>query len=52
MSCNDITHDKGGLDLVQTMKRTREALVVPEIPRHHDKILPSIGGSNRVEGWG
>jgi hypothetical protein len=50
-SRNNITHEKGGLDPVQTMLRTREALAVLDIPRHHAKILPGHGWRPPDEDW-
>jgi glyoxylase-like metal-dependent hydrolase (beta-lactamase superfamily II) len=50
-SRNNITHDKGVLDPVQTMVRTREALDVLDIPRYHAKVLPGHGWRPPDEGW-
>jgi hypothetical protein len=49
-SRNNITHDKGGLDPVQAMKTTKEALVALEIPKRHAKILPGHGWRPPEEG--
>lgn len=39
-SRNNIVHDKGASDHVQSMRMTRDALALLEIPRQHARILP------------
>jgi hypothetical protein len=50
-SRNNIVHDKGSLDPVQSMKMTREALAVLEIPKMHAKVLPGHGWRPPDDGW-
>ena len=42
-SRNNITHDNGTTDPVQTMRRVREALAILDLPREHAKIMPGFG---------
>jgi hypothetical protein len=50
-SRNNIVHDKGSLDHVQSLKMTRDALALMELPRHHARILPGHGWRPPEEGW-
>lgn len=43
ISKNNITHDKASLDPVHSMKVTREALSLLELPGEHARILPGHG---------
>jgi hypothetical protein len=42
-SRNNIVHDRGSMDPVQSMKMTRDALAVLEIPKMYSQILPGHG---------
>jgi hypothetical protein len=51
MSRNNITHDKGSLDPIQSMKRTKETLAMLELPRQYARILPGYGWRSPDDGW-
>jgi hypothetical protein len=40
---NNIVHDKGSLDPVQSMKLTQQMLSLLDVPRQHAAILPGHG---------
>jgi hypothetical protein len=50
-SRNNIVHDKGSLDPIQSMKITRDALAVLEVPRQHATILPGHGWRPPDDDW-
>lgn len=50
-SRNNITHDKGDYDPVQSMKLIREALASLDLPQDHARILPGHGWRPPDEGW-
>ncbi|XP_073363418.1 uncharacterized protein [Aegilops tauschii subsp. strangulata] len=49
-SRNNITHDKASLDLLVSMKKTREALAILELPRVQARTLPGFGWHPPNEG--
>jgi hypothetical protein len=42
-SKNIVVHEKGSLDPIQSMKLTREALALLDVPRQHARTLPGYG---------
>jgi hypothetical protein len=50
-SRNNITHDRAGLNPVQSMKRMRDDLALLEIPRHQALILPGYGWRPPDDTW-
>jgi hypothetical protein len=50
-SRNNIVHDKGAWDPAQSVKMTRDALALLDIPMQHARIFPSHGWRPPDEGW-
>jgi hypothetical protein len=50
-SRNNVVHDKTSLDHVQSMKLTRDALAILELPRQHANTLPGFGWEPPDEDW-
>lgn len=50
-SRNNITHDNGRLDPVQSMKLMREALALLDLPREHARIMPGYGWRPPEDDW-
>jgi ribonuclease HI len=50
-SRNNITHDNGSIDPVQSLRRIREVLAILDLPRDHARTMPGFGWRPPGDGW-